>query len=669
MSSTFNAASRSASGAPPQGGGFSLANLSIVRKLVLSFSAIMVVSVVVALLLTRALNTMEAASVELETASRLLTTLGKAEALHLDRSNIARTYILNPRENTAKRYRETSQHVDKTIGEARSLPVDDKDVLAAIDEFETAANAFRDQISDPAVELGSRPETYDRARDLAAGDHASEVQATVRKAVADMQSEISTWEQEIAARKNEAVATAQYLQLGSAGLTIAILMLIAWWLSNQIAKPVNRMTQAMRDLAAGDHNVAIPAVGRRDEVGQMASAVQTFKDAAIEKIRLEAEAEATRQHIEDERAAQAARKAEEDRQDQLVIAALAEGLDKLSQGDLMYRIDIAFPDKVAKLRTDFNAAVEKLQETMLSITSSVRAIHAGTGEISTAADDLSRRTEQQAASLEETAAALDQITATVKKTAEGAIHAREVVSEAKGDAENSGVVVRKAMDAMGTIEKSSDQISRIIGVIDEIAFQTNLLALNAGVEAARAGDAGRGFAVVASEVRALAQRSAEAAREIKSLISTSTTQVGEGVKLVAETGKALERIVTQVAEINAVVTNIAASAQEQSTGLDQVNTAVNQMDQVTQQNAAMVEESTAASHSLSQETDELSRQISTFRLGKLAAVDHGRPASARPAAAKPAARAARPELKVTASSYGTSAVRAAAPAADDWQEF
>jgi len=664
MSSTFDP-SATHYGAPPQRGGFSVANLSITRKLALAFSAIVIVSLIVGGLMMRALSQLEAASAELQVASSVLNTLGKAEALHLDRANIARTYVLSLREDVAKRYHDTSVNVDKTIADARSRHITDKDVIAAIDNFQAAANNWRNEIGDPIVQLAGKPETYDRGRELAGSTRASEVQTTVRKAVADMQTEITKWEEDTAVLKNDAIATAQYLQLGSAGLTIAILVVIALWLSSQIATPVNSMTQAMRSLAAGDLKIIVPAVGRQDEVGQMASAVQTFKEAAIEKVRLEAEAAETRRRAEDEAALRAAQKAEEDRQDMVAISALGHGLDALSKGDLMHRIDAPFPDKLVKLRQDFNESVEKLQQTMLSITSSVKAIHAGTGEIYTAADDLSRRTEQQAASLEETAAALDEITATVKKTAEGAVHARDVVSTAKTDAETSGVVVRKAIDAMGTIEKSSEQISRIIGVIDEIAFQTNLLALNAGVEAARAGDAGRGFAVVASEVRALAQRSAEAAREIKSLISASTTQVGEGVKLVAETGKALERIVLQVAEINAVVTNIAASAHEQSTGLDQVNSAVNQMDQVTQQNAAMVEESTAASHSLSQETEELSRQISTFRLGKLSVVENSRPASHK----SPAPRAPRPELKVASSSFGSSAARAVAPAADDWQEF
>ena len=272
------------------------------------------------------------------------------------------------------------------------------------------------------------------------------------------------------------------------------------------------------------------------------------------------------------------------------------------------------PDAYRKLQSDFNDAIETLEGVMQHVSGTASAIHSGTQEIAAAADDLSQRTEEQAASLEETAAALHEITATVERSAHGATQAREVVALADEDAKKSAIVVRQAVDAMDAIAKSSQQISQIIGVIDEIAFQTNLLALNAGVEAARAGDAGRGFAVVASEVRALAQRSAEAAKEIKGLISTSTTHVSHGVSLVAETGKSLERIVAQVAEVNGVIAEIASGAKEQSIALAEVNTAIGQMDQVTQQNATMVEETTAASHSLAQETEQLASMIGEFRV-------------------------------------------------------
>jgi methyl-accepting chemotaxis protein len=293
-----------------------------------------------------------------------------------------------------------------------------------------------------------------------------------------------------------------------------------------------------------------------------------------------------------------------------IMDAVGYGLEKAAGGDLVYRLTQAFPPEFQKLQTDFNGAMETLRLAMFSVAGSSANIRASAQEIAIASDDLSRRTEQQAASLEETAAALDEITATVGRTAEGANEAQSIVATAKADAQRSGAVVTETIGAMTAIETSSNQIGGIVGVIDEIAFQTNLLALNAGVEAARAGEAGRGFAVVATEVRALAQRSAAAAKEIKALIAASSAQVSAGVRLVDETGKAL----SQVTEINRLVSKIASSAQEQSSGLKQVNTAVNQMDQVTQQNAAMVEETSAAAQGLVEETVQLAGQVARFQI-------------------------------------------------------
>jgi methyl-accepting chemotaxis protein len=346
-----------------------------------------------------------------------------------------------------------------------------------------------------------------------------------------------------------------------------------------------------------------------------------------------------------------------------VVSALGASLSHLAEGNLESTFDVEVAPEFAKLKADFNSAVTQLKSTIALVKKGAGSIKLGTDEISQASDDLSRRTENQAASLEETAAAVKEITDTVNKTARGATHARETVSVAKADAEKSGEVVRKAIEAMNGIENSSKQISQIIGVIDEIAFQTNLLALNAGVEAARAGDAGRGFAVVASEVRALAQRSAEAAKEIKGLISASTGQVAQGVQLVGETGQALTRIVSQVGEINNIVSNIAASANEQAHGLEQVNTAVNEMDQVTQQNAAMVEQATAATQTLARQTEELAHLVSRFRTGDDTVVE----ISSRREPAKPAARAGRSSANVKMAANGTYHKSATVDAG--WEEF
>jgi methyl-accepting chemotaxis protein len=467
--------------------------------------------------------------------------------------------------------------------------------------------------------------------------------------------------------------------LAIAGLVLGAAL--AWVVGRGISRPIQSMTRTITELARGDLKVMIPAQDNKDEIGDMAKAVVVFRNAAVEKTRLERETEAQQQAAQREREAREAEKTEEAKQAQATIAALGDGLGRLAQGDLLCRIERPFVPNFEKLRSDFNAAVDKLKETILAVVSSTQAMDAGTQEISTASNDLSRRTEQQASSLEETAAALDQVTATVKKAAEGATHARKVVAGTRTDAEKSGEVVRKAVEAMGGIAKSSQQISQIIGVIDEIAFQTNLLALNAGVEAARAGDAGRGFAVVASEVRALARRSAEAAKEIKGLIATSSAQVGQGVELVAETGKSLHLIATKVGEIDTVVTDIAAGAQEQATGLQQVNTAINQMDKVTQQNAAMAEEATAASRSLSRESAELSKLVSLFKVGDTPArIPARRTAgksepvrstikSAEPGRADP--QTSRRQLKTPAGRNGAAAVRKIDTACQEegWQDF
>ncbi|WP_300519433.1 methyl-accepting chemotaxis protein [Aliiroseovarius sp.] len=360
-----------------------------------------------------------------------------------------------------------------------------------------------------------------------------------------------------------------------------------------------------------------------------------------------------------------------------VVDALRVGLGQLSEGDLTARIDVAFSADYEQLRLDFNQAVDKLLGAMRGVIENAGLINGEAVEISNAADDLSHRTETQAATLEQTASALDELTNSVRSAADGASHANEVVDGARRNAEASGEVVREAVGAMGEIESSSKQISKITGVIDDIAFQTNLLALNAGVEAARAGEAGRGFAVVASEVRALAQRSSDAAREINDLISASGGQVKRGVELVDQAGAALAGIVDSVTEISRNVSGIAVSAREQSAGLAEINAAVNQLDQVTQQNAAMFEETTAASHALSREAEALTQTMARFRTGAAA------PASAEVVA--PAAFTSRRNpAKIPPDTHAATLAPVAATAAvatapvtdqleehveDDWDDF
>ncbi len=382
-------------------------------------------------------------------------------------------------------------------------------------------------------------------------------------------------------------------------------------------------------VAAGILFVGIRKVSRRHHASdyeKMSSAADRLTSIAERRREQLALSMRDRQAADDQRLGYRADRQKEALQQELVVTALREGLSALAGGNFTHRFPTEFPQSYRQLQTDFEATVSTLQHAMLEIAQRSGVVGRASAEVAHAADDLMRRTERQAASLEETAAALDEITATVQRGAENAAQARGKVSLAGVDAERGEGVMSQAQDAMGCIEKVSSEIGQVIGVIDEIAFQTNLLALNAGIEAARAGDAGRGFGVVASEVRALALRSAGAAKEIKALVHASSQQVRTGVDRVGKTGDALGCIVARVGEINALVLDMATSAEEQASALQQVNTAINQMDQITQENAAMVEEATAASQSVSREAADLLKLVGRFQIGSGDGVDVGQSA-------------------------------------------
>ena len=484
--------------------------------------------------------------------------------------------------------------------------------------------------------------------------------------------ELATDVTAVVAARHSALIETGLVSLGICTLALFGFLVVARRLGGAIA----RLNLAMERVAMGELETAIPGLTRSDEVGAMARTVEVFKDSAFKRKQLETEALAAQAELQSAIQRTAAERAGVVKQQSAVVEGLAQGLARLADGDLTCSLDEVFAPEYERLRTDFNAAAARLRTALGAIVHNTDAIRSGAGEMATAADDLSRRTEQQAATLEQTAAALDEITATVASTAEGAARATAVVEQAKTDAEHSGQVMRQAVVAMSEIEQSAREIGKIIGVIDEIAFQTSLLALNAGVEAARAGDSGRGFAVVASEVRALAQRSADAAKEIKVLVLASTSQVERGVSLVGETGNALDKIVGRVTEAASAIARIATAAQEQATGLREVNSGVNQMDQVTQQNAAMVEQSTAASHALRMEAEELTQLTIKFRTGATAAAPEKNAKAPSAGTIKPAAvLAPRKPARPTAAPRGVpsgpirSRVTADGLSEAGWEEF
>ncbi|MBB3937172.1 methyl-accepting chemotaxis protein [Aureimonas phyllosphaerae] len=488
----------------------------------------------------------------------------------------------------------------------------------------------------------------------------------------------------------EFLASLETLQRTLIAVSIVSALLVGalyYWTVRRMMAPLKPLIETIGDVAEGRTDGTVTGMDRGDEIGRIARSVEKLREARIAQRQLEIDADASRQT----QAASAERQHALDnaKADDLraFVHAVEAGFARLSAGDLTVRMGEAVAPEFEPIRAQFNQSVAQLEATIGDVVQAVGAMRSGLSEITVAAGDLSQRTEQQAASLEETVAALGEVTRGVGETAARADAARQSASTACREAERGGEIVGRAVAAMAEIEQSSARIGNIIGVIDEIAFQTNLLALNAGVEAARAGEAGRGFAVVAQEVRGLAQRSAEAAKEIKALIEASGHQVGSGVELVSASGRSLEAIVAQVGGVAQAIAEMADAAREQAVSLREVSVAADQMDKVTQQNAAMVEETTAAAQALSGETEALAGLVLGFATGaghhaaamrpatsaamKRAAMQPARPAGAR-AHAAPASHGAhapaRPVAQMRTAGHGGAAPKAAA-VEEGWEEF
>ncbi|MFF2320714.1 methyl-accepting chemotaxis protein [Agrobacterium sp. NPDC058088] len=672
----------------------SLKNLPINLKLIATFCALMGVCLLASAVVFWQTLGSERVTIENNRTKDIIQAVDGATAAMLEQAVNQRGFLLFRSDSTYSDVFAQRELMLKKLNEARALAAGQPDILKSIDDMEKSATVFFKELAEP--QIAARKTTEAPISDIIEiGRNQAKGQLDgFRASAAKIKEQLNGLSTVYAAEQQAAARNLEYALLGGGAVAGLLAVILIWALSRSIVTPIVGMTAAMSRLADGDLTTEVPATDRGDEVGKMAKAVLVFKEAGLEKSRLAGETDRMRSATEAERRRNEEEKARDEAASAFASAELGKGLAALADGDLSYRIETPFVPAIDPVRVNFNSAVEKLQQALRTVGENAAAINAGASEMLSAADDLSRRTEQQAASIEETAAALEEVTTTVRDSARGAEDAGSLVQRARAGAEKSGVVVRKAVAAMREIEKSSGEIGNIIGVIDDIAFQTNLLALNAGVEAARAGDAGKGFAVVAQEVRELAQRSANAAKEIKALISASSQQVENGVNLVDETGKALELIVSEVEEINAHVSAIVVASREQATGLQEINTAVNTMDQGTQQNAAMVEQQTAASHSLAREAEALNSLLGQFRMGSARTAVAGaggysaprqssvkpafQPAPAAPvrkAPVKQASATARP-VASPARALGQSLARAfggaaEAPAAkdQDWTEF
>jgi methyl-accepting chemotaxis protein len=609
-----------------------LANLNIPKKLGLSF---LLICISAAVMIAVFFVNMWMIRSSTETSNHSRTIYADAQILEtslLRQNSQLRGFLVTGDEIYLKSYYEGRDEYDATSRKLEN-ELTDPEKLELLLESRKETLTWRQDWGDRLIEVvraGKRAEAAEEVRNAGAAVMVSAAVLPLRD-LRDRETAIIDASSE---RQENAITIATITLVIGGIMLIGVAATLARMLGRNIARPIAALTETMGELASGNNKVTIPHVDRRDELGDMARAVTVFRDAAQAKANGDA--------------AQAE-----------VVEELGKGLDALAAGDMTYCISKPFDPRYDRLRVSFNSSVEGLENSLSQVAECARNVHTGSSEIRAASEDLSHRTEQQAASIEETAAATKDVTETVKQTATGANTLRQSIAEVQADATQGGDVVRRAVGAMQAIRKGSEEVTQIIDVIDGIAFQTNLLALNAGVEAARAGDAGKGFAVVANEVRGLAQRSAEAAKDIKELITTSSEQVLTGVGLVDETGEMLERIVAKIGDITGLISEMAMASQSQAANLGSVNAAIGDMDRMTQQNAAMVEEATACTRNLARQADELDRLVKRFRLRS----GYAAPASmAAPATPAPAATRAAPRPAVV----GNLAIKSTD---EDWSEF
>ena len=571
--------------------------------------------------------------------------LGKLETyMELARVRAARVALADNAEAAAKDLAELDKgiaDVDKGFANYKPL-ISDAHEQVQYDTLSQKWGAVREKLL--TIRSLVNDGHSDQARALYRGPLVVDAKALRNAGDDEMNYNISLAEgQSTAATKATASTLRNAWVLGGAAVLLALVVLVVFRM--RVIAPMSRLRDAMNAMAGGDLDIAVPGADKHDELGDIARALEGISAAIAARSRAEAEAKI---------AVQAQ-----------VTGALEEGLSALKEGRLGHRLNTPFPPEYETLRADFNATLAALADQMAEVSRSSTAVRTGAGEISAAAQDLARRTEGQAASLGETANTVRELTNSVSESRHAAGQAASAAQDTEQEASASGKLMQEAVSAMTSISATSDKMRSIVDVIDGISFQTNLLALNAGVEAARAGDAGRGFAVVASEVRNLAERSAQAAKEIGALIVNSGKEVRHGVGMVSETQGSLQRIVQKAGDLATMIGGIAESAGRQADAIAQVSGVITELDKATQQNAALVEESTAASRSLAHESERLTGVVDRFSLaGSGSARPAPRAAASAPVVELPAMRAAPRRTPAPAPvSYGNAAV------AEDWSEF
>jgi len=561
-------------------------NISIPRKLSLSFLLICASAAVMMLVFITNIYMIRQSTERNNQGQTVLARVQLLENALLRQNSQFRGFLVTTDDGYLKSYNEGRDDYDRASRELEQL-LSDPQQLALVRKSREATLAWRRDWGDRLIALvhaGRHDDAIQAVRNAGKKVLVSEAILPLRDIRDHETANIATYSE----RQNTAItmATAALVVGGLALIGVAVTLAMA--LSRAIAQPVSRLTALMNQLSAGENNVTVLGTDRADELGAMARALVVFRDAAIEKVAADAER-------------------------QEAMSEIGRSLARLADADLTTRLD-GLPSKYRSLGDDFNNAVSKLANAMQTVRTSVDRINSGSAEIRHAAMDLAHRSEVQASNIQQSSTTMDAITLAVSEGAAMAERANSEMAGTRHQAEQGGTVVRQAIEAMNSIQQATQEIFEIIDVIDGIAFQTNLLALNAGVEAARAGEAGKGFAVVASEVRALSQRAAEAANDIKSRILTAKDNVTTGVEMVNVTGTALNAIIQRVVGISGSIGEVAQRSTEQSGRMSAVNRAICDMGQLTQQNAAMVEETTAASATLAREAEQLASAFAIFSI-------------------------------------------------------